>query len=253
MLQFYYKPSSEIRVPHLKIVAELPFVGGLTRDLAVNDFHFYVNDFADEAAVFTDIKDRVFDFFTVSEVGGALTISDYLSGHIDRANCRFKLYVYTGLTSGEPVGEQGFVLPELTTGTYNMPDEVAVCTSYSGHGNATNTAILTRKRRTGRLYLGPLNSGVTDGATGTNNPNITDTAQLTIATRTVELAKKSWVISGGVVTGPQNAQWSVWSRTSGAADSSLTPIYSGWVDNEYDTQRRRGQDASHREAWSLLP
>lgn len=108
----------------------------------------------------------------------------------------------------------------------NLPEEVAVVLTIHG------TPPVTPRRR-GRLYLGPLCttalSSVPEQAT-----RVSDQLVDAIAARAVAFKQDA---SGG--------DWVIYSPTSGFAVS----VAGGWVDNAFDSQRRRGPDASSRTTW----
>lgn len=97
-------------------------------------------------------------------------------------------------------------------------------TSFQG----ARTSGSVQARRRGRIYIGPLKT-----TTSTNGrPN--STAITTLATASSAL--------GIDLNAVADTTWCVWSPTSGTA----VPITDGWVDNAFDTQRRRGWDPTSR-------
>lgn len=117
----------------------------------------------------------------------------------------------------------------LTTGTpasaNNLPHELAICMSFKGQAISGVPVARTR----GRLYLGPLSISALD-ATG----RISSTAMAQVVT------------IGGNMRAASNSSlnwnWVVYSPTSG----STFTVQSGWVDHEFDVQRRRGFDPTSR-------
>jgi len=102
------------------------------------------------------------------------------------------------------------------------PREVAVCLSYFADRN------LPRNR--GRVYLGPWSGG----ATGQDRPGtpVTDIDAFATAVHAI----------------PSDvADWCVYS----VRDHTMKPITDIWIDNEWDTQRRRGMRATVRNARHL--
>jgi hypothetical protein len=126
-----------------------------------------------------------------------------------------------------------------TTDGDGLPTECAICVSYSGSAESG----LPQRRRSGRMYLGCLTTGVTttiDGFVQVASPT-----RSTIASAAVAL-----------ITGPDplKAIWSVFSPTTAGAEpwdagdlfDATTYITEGYVDNAMDTQRRRGTLPSDR-------
>lgn len=113
-----------------------------------------------------------------------------------------------------------------------FPAEVALCLSFTANVPAGARA----GRRRGRIYLGPMaeNTGVlVDGyirPTGV----VKDGASVALEAFGNATAVLGW-------------QWCVWSRT----DSTLYPVVRGWINDEFDTQRRRGPEVTSRRLWEL--
>jgi|SRR5688500_574510 len=105
-----------------------------------------------------------------------------------------------------------------------LPSECAIVVSFQG----SKASGINQARRRGRNYVGPLT--VTTNAGGRPTPAaITTIRDAAAALLAASVAAAGW-------------SWVVWSPTSVAA----VPVASGWVDNAFDTQRRRGVDAITR-------
>lgn len=106
-----------------------------------------------------------------------------------------------------------------------LPSEVAMCLSYQGE----KASGVPQSRRRGRIYIGPLNVGTlhTDG-----RPAAAAITSLVDAGENLLQASKA----------APNWKWAVYSRVNGSGVSAEN----GWVDNAFDTQRRRGVEASAR-------
>nr|CRY96437.1 hypothetical protein [uncultured prokaryote] len=114
-----------------------------------------------------------------------------------------------------------------TGGGAQLPTEVAVCLSFYKDRN------IPRSR--GRLYIGPLT--IATSSNGRPGAALT-TALLTGATELVDLT-----------TAPgSEAAWAVYSVADGLAKN----ITDGWVDNAFDTQRRRGDAPTARETFPVV-
>lgn len=116
-------------------------------------------------------------------------------------------------------------------GTNPLPTEVAICASFQGIQEAGQS----QARRRGRIFLGPLREDtITTGSDG--YPRISPTARNAIATACTNLqangSMAEWV-------------WCVWSR----ADDELYIVNNGWIEDEFDTQRRRGPGPLTRTTW----
>jgi len=110
-----------------------------------------------------------------------------------------------------------------------LPPELAICLSFQ----AVKASGLSQARRRGRIYLGPIN--VTQNDTG-GRPHTS--ARTTIAT--AALACKNAIIANGPGT-----RWAVWSQI----DHLGSAINDGWIDNDWDVQRRRELGPTQRTVW----
>lgn len=122
-------------------------------------------------------------------------------------------------------------------GTAGLPLEVSLCGSYQG----SDAIALPPARKRGRLYIGPLSTGAMSTVAGGENAPSSD-FRGTLGAALKALAGKSSG-NGGALT----ANWCVHSRASNA----FSVISQGWVDNAWDTQRRRGERATVRTAWAV--
>nr|CRY97728.1 hypothetical protein [uncultured prokaryote] len=117
-----------------------------------------------------------------------------------------------------------------------LPSEVAICSSFEGDPIAgTNQA-----SRRGRVYLGKIaQSALASDNTGT----VTGAALLVIQQAFEQFAGKQDQagFSGWI--------WTVYSPTL----DLMAPVTSGHVDNAFDTQRRRGIEATSRLVWTYSP
>lgn len=138
-----------------------------------------------------------------------------------------KFYALPGLTPNYPTAERTFNFAANPSGN-PLPTECAIVASFQG----SRTPGFEQARRRGRVYLGPLGSGTNDaGRPGSG-------------------------IVAGIVTAMENFRdavnaisghsWCVWSTV----DQEAVPITSGWVDNAWDTQRRRGLERTSRNTWT---
>jgi hypothetical protein len=135
-----------------------------------------------------------------------------------------KVYDRSDPIPRSPVIEDNFTLLTTPAGA-PLPPEVCVCISFQGDPESG----VSQARKRGRIYFGPLDQTQieADGRPLTNMVNAMRTAAL-------DLLDKS--------AAANNYTWTVYSASTG--DSF--PVTNGWVDNEYDIQRRRGRIATAR-------
>jgi len=117
-----------------------------------------------------------------------------------------------------------------------LPPEVALCLSFQGEPVSGEP----QARKRGRIYLGPIRQDRvgTDGRP--TQGMLTSVLDAATALKAAGDASTTWY-------------WAVWSPTTAAASTPAlanVPIENGWVDNEFDTQRRRGRVATFRQTFS---
>lgn len=194
----------------------------LTKDRVVNTFAVKnLGTYGD----YTGLQIPIVNFYKAMDdmMGSSLT----LGGHT------LKVYELSAPEPRPPVHEATFSVDSISPGG-TMPNEVALVSSFS----AAPLAGVSQARRRGRIFFGPLSSttGVV-AADGYVRPTTTAMNNLVdrFETMVIALETQQWPLH-------------VWSR----ANSTLYPVVSGWVNNEFDTQRRRGPEETSRIGWSLL-
>lgn len=214
-------------MPSYLVRAVLPYLSGLPEDVSVQDW--VINDTTD--APIGPIVLAFESFYNDNQPDGnsiASAISTRVTREVD--GCRFEAYLIDLATGavGSPFGVYPFTLG-ATTSTASLPDEVALCTSFASvvpPGGRPG-------RHRGRIYMGPFVSGFN---TADGRPSDILVERLVAATNQLALD----LIDAGVAL-------SVWSRV----DKATRPVVRGWVDNAWDTQRRRGVAATGRVTWAL--
>lgn len=208
---------------------------GLPEDRFVNTFHFWDAATHDPAKL-EAAMDAVENFYLgmgTGMFGRTNNVSKYLSPYLNR-NAELRGYNLDEAGTGPGTGNPR--TPTIRTmalgaagAAAGLPEEVAVCLSYSGAPPAG-------PRRRGRIYLGPLVTTVLDAATSAvpARPNTTFIQNLKIAG--AELAAN---------VGPSPR----WCIRSTVPDENFVPIAFGYVDDAFDTQRRRGVDPTSRQTW----
>jgi len=119
------------------------------------------------------------------------------------------------LAGGQPVGQKAY--PAVTSTGETGPGEVAICLSYA----TVDDVDASTARRRGRIYLGPL------GAAQVGQDSVSDTqidAVLDFGQALAEIGLAS------------ATTWMMYSKT----DDVAAKIEVIWVDDAWDTQRRRG-------------
>jgi hypothetical protein len=165
----------------------------------------------DDAAAASDFTNSVLDFYK--------TLVTLYPNTVRQTDHTYKIYNRADPIPRVPVEEGTWSFTGAPTGT-PLPPEVALCTSFQ----ADPESGVSQARKRGRVYLGPLkDAGLgTDGRPSSSILTLIEGAAQTLLDESVAAT---------------NYYWSVYS----AVASDSFEVSNGWIDNEYDTQRRRGR------------
>lgn len=190
----------------------------------VNTWHFTTNDvdFEIESGVFVAALNELYDA-VYGESNGAANCYVW-------ANTMARCYDLSTPTPRVPV-EIGMPITASAVSTL-VPSEAACVLSYA----ADPTPGIPAGRQRGRIYFGGLGPFWDSASAVDAWPTISPTAITALGSAANAL------IDDLTVTG---VRWVVHSRVAGA-DFEVTH---GWIDNAWDTQRRRGGDYSSRIPW----
>jgi hypothetical protein len=202
-------------MPNFQVQAILKTTSNLPEDWVTNTWSCIADD--DIAA--EGFIAEVFNFYNA--IRGSFSNLVTLGGH------QFKAYRYADPPPRAPFFESTWALATTPTGA-PLPTEVACCLSFEG----VQASGQIQARRRGRVFIGPLATSVM-GADG--RPTTSSITNLGAAAKDL--------FDAGLLAG--DWRWSVFSR----ANNSGIPVDAGWVDNEFDTQRRRGRKATSRVVW----
>lgn len=233
-----------------KAVVTLPYQSGLPEDSANNTLYFLaINAANTQQDDIDEMQGRLVSFFNDIPPGEAKSISDYIGDQVSRsANACVNSYYFEAAIAppaqwGSPVGTASWTIGIDDNFTV-QPAEVAAVLTF--HGDLTDipqtavnptpppAVIRPAARRRGRIYLGPLHASA--GAAGGPNADLL----VSTAFQDVVLAAATELENTNV-----NLQWVVASDTAG----EVYQVVGGWMDNAFDTQRRRGSAATVRTLW----
>lgn len=186
------------------------------------------------AAAAPTITTAVANIWNVTPAGELEELARYMSGFINRTQCETRCYDMGTPKPRVPIITPWTMLPQSNV-VADMPEEVALCSSFKGDPPAT-------ARRRGRVYIGPLNTrGLLADIAGETGP----ARPVQGFTQIIAKAFKGFASA-------MSAAGFVWCIQSEATGTPVyVPVKAGWVDNAWDTQRRRGVDATSRFTWSL--
>jgi hypothetical protein len=205
--------------------AIFPMKTGIPRDSVVNAWSFYIAG-GDPITHMTAIKGLLKTLYD--------TWGTYRSADLDLAKAHLVWYNLDEPKPRAPVADDLLGL-SAAQATNSLPHELSVCLSFQG----VRTSGLIQARRRGRLYLGPWSTASNDGTKG--RP---DNGLLTF----VQTAAQAF---HSAMTAATDRDWAVYSPTTAAAGQPpLTVVDEGWVDNEWDIQRRRGNVSTARSTFT---
>lgn len=221
-------------------------ISELPKDEMINTFHF--TDSTGDSAVQAGqlAAARISAFYSAAHSVAALM--SFLASTVD-PTITVKCYDVAA-PEPRPIVYQGhFAIPAATGAS--LPTEVALCLSYYTDRNIVG--------HRGRLYIGPLSTFCLDASGSNPRPDATLVSSMRQAA--LQLANPEGdTVAGNLVTdvttvgsaGTGIPKWVLASRNGVHAGPIVyNNILGGWIDNEWDTQRRRRIASTARTTWSL--
>lgn len=205
-------------------------VSGLPEDRFVTTFHFARNPGVTIDVDAGLVAGWLDDFWNAIAPGATKALSAYLSDTAIAAGpTAHEVRVYD-LDDVEPREPHIFPLGKVAAGSLAcLPNEVSVCLSYYGDRNIP--------RQRGRIFVGPLTS--TAGAPSAADHDLRVAANL----------QQDLVAAAEKLIADSANRWVVLSRgiyVDGQVPAEMYPVTAGWVDNAFDTVRKRGIKPSAR-------
>ena len=193
---------------------------GLAEDRYVNTFHF-----EGAGSDYDNVRDMLFDLYSqVNPFGQA--ISTHMTSQLG-LNPRVVAYDLSDTKPRVPVYEAD--LGVLTYGAGEpLPYEVALCLSFE----AAKLSGVSQRRRRNRVYIGPFRESENGGD---GRPTLQMREDFVYAATQMLNASDASVSWNWVVYSPTDDDWALVDHI--------------WVDDAWDTQRRRGNAPSVRESW----
>lgn len=158
------------------------------------------------------------------------TVKEYMAGFQRDPGATIKIYNVDMATEHEPIYEETYLF-DFVISVANLPGEVALALSFRADPYVVG---VPQARQRGRIYVGPLNVTALASGPGPNDHSIPHT-NLVGAMNGAGVALGLAMSAGGgkwVIHSPAQT------ATLGAVYNSV--VHSCWVDNAFDTQRRRG-------------
>lgn len=212
--------ADPILTDFFRVLAVFHHESGLPEDLFVNSWCFRNDGATDISAVANNIV-PVLDAFYMVGHDTTNPVMSYMSNTISEVEYR----VYD-------MGQQPPRVPEIRQPVeawapgsgQTLPFETAVCLSF--------VATRNQPRSRGRLYIGPLKATAVDTAQSVTRPS-------------KALRDSIAAAAENVLGTTENVTWCLVSQ----ADAQAKEVTGGWVDDAWDTQRRRGLAPTERVAW----
>lgn len=211
-------------MPTIAAQCVLPMGSGLPSDVITNTFHFTIP--TGDADIHLDaLADDLSTFYQDCHKG-----EGGYANWINWGAAEVRFYLLE-LPPPRVPNIRPLLFPGITVSPTSIPPEVAIVCSFQ----ADQVSGQTQARRRGRVYLGGfVNVCVSSSQQTPPRVNTTLVGEIRQAALTLRNAADS-----------EGREWVVYSPTGG----SSAPVTNGWVDNEPDTQRRRGVPATLRSSW----
>lgn len=213
----------QVRIPHKSLIAA---------DDVVNTFAF--TGIADAEAMSTAALGMLKVFYNDLSAPQTTAVKNYLSFELNCGGARIKVYDWADPEPRVPILDESLGMTAATSTTDGaLPGEVALGVSYL----AAQESGVPAARRRGRIFLGPLRSSLLSGAADVaSRPNAAARLQISLA-------------AAQLASGTASCRWAVYSRR----DQAFRQILNGYIDNAFDTQRRRGVAVTSRQAFTGGP
>lgn len=176
-----------------------------------------------------NIRDILVDFYAVQAPDAQNTILYWMSNEAISGNVTIKIYDRDDPKPRQPIEIFESDLSEGLGPEDMLPTECAIVVSYQ----ASRIAGLPQNRRRNRFYMGGF--GVEANDNGRINPGLVET---------ILFASKEMLNAASASVDKSLIVWSGYYETGYTIDN-------GWVDNAWDSQRRRGLKSTARGAFSL--
>lgn len=172
-----------------------------------------------------EVAERLREFWLTPVEPGPQPVAGFLPSAVTSQGLEIRCYDLGQEVPREPrIFEYTFA---SGSGGSQLPREVAVCLSFFAGRNLP--------RRRGRVFIGPLTStAVTESAAG---PVVKSDFRQVLSAAAQRLALEEGI--------NDEMDWAVLSQR----DGEIRPVTAGWVDDAFDTVRKRGSAALSRTTW----
>lgn len=220
---------------------------GLPEDVTVNTFHFSTADLA--SGTLDSIQTALKAFYNVipTATGGTVALTSFMSTQVAQNGHQITMYDMADATPRVPIREHTWNFALAPNGQ-PLPGEISLVLSFQG--DKVSGEKQARKR--GRIYFGRLETDALSGG----RPTGTILANLAAAGETLRVASEftpewTWIVLSQAFDGTLRLPGGevVPHPTRAAYGQTFAAVTNGWVDNDFDIQRRRGVAATARTLW----
>jgi hypothetical protein len=226
----------------LTVVTLMP-LSGLVKDEVQNHFNFRTaTSGAPTTAELDAIHSALDAFYNTGAGSPSHAICNLIGTQMAHSSAVSKMQHYNvtthldGSAHGAPVRTDTWTLGSAIGTGDNLPSEVSVCltfqTPYLTDPEFGPSGSRPRARDRGRIYLGPVRDAIRLDNSN-HEPRIDPDWRQAIGAAAARLVADA------------DTQWVIWSR----ANTVTNTVSNGWVDEAFDTQRRRGPDSTARSLW----
>lgn len=231
----------------MAVQVSIPMDTGLLEDAVTNTWHFDGDDTLGEdtdAEYHSTVYNLLQTFYQAIDglIFPARIASPAVMRIYDLRDAKPRVPEFEGTIPLTPINDESY------------PSEVALCLSYQ----ADPVSGMNQRLRRGRIYLGPYCFAARDLGSSDARPSPTAVSGIAAAAGVLR--------DGADTVGGSHVSWAVYSPTwnlgrgptpkgspaitAHTLDDAFNDVTNGWVDNAFDTQRRRGIAASSRTLFS---
>ncbi len=204
----------------------------ITADSMINNLSFSTADTLQQTL--TEIFNATTDVYRGGQAGDR--ISDFWSDQVAQNGHEVKLYNMDLPKPRVPVFESPWNLSAPPIGD-PLPSECAAVLSFQGVGISGSP----QARRRGRIFIGGFTKTASNGARPSlQMRNTLKQAGIRLKAASEAAAFWSWIVLSEANPG---------TPTRPAYPQTFAVVDNGWVDNAWDTQRRRGLSPTLRDVW----
>lgn len=215
---------------YVRCQVTLPNEDTIPSDAAMNTWHFGTNE-VDPADALAEIATRLEAFYTLALADASPCLTGFIEG---------LFYNLAEAPPRVPIGD--FNVSFITPTGQPLPNECAIVLSY----RANPVSGIPAARLRGRIYLGPFNTTAVANSTG--GAVVDSGTQLGVTTAAEALAAANDSTATWVIFSPTTAGAPPWTQPE--LEAASHEVTGGFVDNAWDTQRRRGIASTVRVPWS---